>query len=292
MKSNEFYNLTVEANLQGMSIEEILRDEIEVPRKMLHTWRMAKNVLLNGEVPLWSKKVEIGDVVSLPIYIAEENDVTPYSFPIEVVYEDDDILIVNKTSNMKVHPDSNNDTKTLANVVSHYFMKKNIQTKPRHINRLDMDTSGLVLFAKNAFIGAKLDEMLAERSIKRTYAAIVCGSVNEQSFTINEPIARDRHANKMRVAKSGQNAVTHVEVIKYNAYATQIRCTLETGRTHQIRVHLSHKGHPLVNDTLYGGRKMRWYKGNGQALHAYKMEFVHPLTKEPIRAKSKIPFSV
>jgi 23S rRNA pseudouridine1911/1915/1917 synthase len=269
-------------------IDDVLRNELLVPKKLLHQWRMNKSILLNGEVIRFETLFSNGDTLSLPIYESEENDIPPFECNLTVHYEDDDILIVEKPNGMNTHPDSPEQKDTLLNAVSHYFNVKKIVSKPRHIHRLDRDTTGLVLFGKNAYIASQLDRLLEMKKIKRSYVALVEGLVKKDNESIRSSIARDRHTNRMRVSTTGQTAVTHLEVLERfpNKQQTLVTCNLETGRTHQIRVHLSSIGHPLVGDQLYGGKPIE----KGQMLHAYQIELVHPLSGRKIVAKSITDF--
>ena len=287
-KTNDYIEIQVLPKWDGKKIEVILRDELLVPKKLIHQWRMNKSVLLNNEINQLESLISTNDILSLQIYASEENDIPAFSSDISITYEDDDILIVEKKVGMNTHPDSTEQLDTLLNVVSHYFHIHQIQTKPRHIHRLDRDTSGQVLFAKNAYIGSQLDRLLEQRKIKRSYAALVEGIITKDKGIIRASIGRDRHANRMRVSSTGLSAVTSFEVLErfQRKHQTLVKCNLETGRTHQIRVHMSSIGHPLVGDTLYGGKPYRI----GQALHAYQIEFIHPLNGNKIDAKSKFDF--
>ncbi|WP_455660986.1 RluA family pseudouridine synthase [Pradoshia sp.] len=291
-KIDKYANITIPPNWNGRTIEDLLKKELHVPKKMLHHWRMNKSLYYKEETLPWSVKVMPGDTLSIPIYEEEDNSVPPFDLPLSILYEDDDILVINKPTGLNTHPANQEDMHTLTNAVSHYFLINGIKTKPRHIHRLDKDTSGAILFAKHAYAGAILDEALADGQIKRTYAALVCGMVQKDAGTVNAPIGRDRHtAGRMRVSPNGKPAVTHYKVVKRmkQANRTLVSCRLETGRTHQIRVHMSHIKHPLVSDVLYGGIKDSHIKG--QALHAYKLDFLQPLTKERLQVECPLPWS-
>ena len=180
---------------------------------------------------------------------------------------------------MNTHPNDETDKNTLLNAAQFYLESTGENSKVQHIHRLDRDTTGAILFAKHSLAGAILDRMLEKRKIKRTYLAIVEDHLKKKNGTIHEPIGRDRHhPTKRRVSSTGQEAVTHYQVIKQEKGSSYVKCWLKTGRTHQIRVHFSHIGHPLIGDTLYGGKPL--YKR--QALHAAKLEFTHPITEEEI----------
>lgn len=288
-KSGPYAQITCPSDWVGKSIETILRDHLHIPKKMLHQWRMEKNVLLNGEAISWSTKIQSSSIIYIPIYADDLNALVPLKKKLEILYEDDDIMVVNKPPFLNTHPISENDHQSLMNVVTAYINNKKI--KPRHIHRLDKDTSGAILLAKHAYAGAILDKALTDGEIKRTYVALVQGIVKKEQGTINAPIAKDRHTQgKMRVSPSGKQAVTKYKVLeRFNSInQTLVSCKLETGRTHQIRVHMSSIGHPLLGDSLYGGNKNTHL--NRQALHAYRLEFIQPLTGEKLSVESEIPF--
>lgn len=203
--------------------------------------------------------------------------------PVEVLYEDDFCLVIQKPAGMKVHGDSSVTTEqaaTLADAVGSYYEATGQQCKARHIHRLDEDTTGPVLYAKHDWAQQILDEAMREKQIGRQYVAIAQGQFKEKKGTINAPIGKDRHHSaRRRVSPTGDRAVTHYEVEKQWAEAALVKLRLETGRTHQIRVHLSHLGHPIWGDELYGGKKQHM---NRQALHGESLEFCHPLTGEKL----------
>ncbi len=289
IKSGPYAQITCPSHWVGKSIETILKDHLLVPKKMLHQWRMEKNVLLDGEITNWSTNIQSSSIMYIPIYADDLNALVPYKNKLEILYEDDDIMVVNKPPFINTHPISESDHHSLMNAVTAYLNNKNI--KPRHIHRLDKDTSGAILFAKHAYAGAILNQALSQGKIKRTYAALVQGILRKDQGTITAPIAKDRHTSgKMRVSPTGKHAVTNYKVLERfkSRNQTLVACKLETGRTHQIRVHMSSIGHPLIGDTLYGGMKNTSI--NRQALHAYKLEFVQPLTGEKLLVESKIPF--
>ena len=218
-------------------------------------------------------------------FTEQEVDYVPVNKSVEILFEDDFILIANKPAGISTHPNEKGKTDTLMNRLVAYLKQKGEPVYIKHIQRLDKDTTGAVLFAKSALVGTMLDHALTRREIKRTYLAIVHGKLNKQKGTIDAKIGRDRHhPTRRRVSPTGQEAVTHYEVVNYNGEKniSTVMCQLDTGRTHQIRVHLSDLGHPLVGDQLYGGKK-DFYR---QALHAIQLDFTHPLTlkKMSIRA--------
>lgn len=274
--ADEWYEIVISQKQAGISIEAYLREVIKVPKKLLHLYRMEKMVKLNGELTSWSTMLEQDDKLELKLFEEEEPNVTPLKRKVDVLYEDPHMLIVNKPSGMDVHPNNNTQYDTLLNAVAYYMISQGRKTKIRHIHRLDKDTTGAVLFAKHTLAGAILDRFLEKRLIKRTYIALVNGRVRESNGIVNEPIGRDRHhPTRRRVSPGGQEAITRYKVLKYYPKGdnTLLKLELETGRTHQIRVHMSYIGHPLLGDVVYGGNKQESHR---QALHAAKIVVPHP----------------
>ncbi len=221
-----------------------------------------------------------GNRVWLQLFPAESSSFLPEVGELEVSYEDEFCLVVNKPPEMSVHPQELTGTGSLANLVTYYYMTTNQFCAIRHIHRLDQDTTGAVLYAKNEYAHILLDQAMREKHIKRSYVALVQGTVKPNEGTITQPIGRDRHhAYKRRVSSHGDAATTHYRVIERCRSASLVQLELDTGRTHQIRVHLSHIGHPIVGDSLYGGSTEYM---NRQALHAEQLKFQHPLTLEHI----------
>ncbi len=204
-----------------------------------------------------------------------------------MLYEDDFCLVVQKPAGMAVHPDQQSQETTLNHVVASYYESTGVQTAVRHIHRLDKDTTGPVLYAKNEYAQLKLDEAMREKKIVRIYAAIVQGRVDPGLKVIDLPIGKDRnHGSRRRVSLTGQAAVTHVMSSEVYRAHSLLHLRLETGRTHQIRVHLSHMGHPLAGDSLYGGSAVTFKR---QALHGERLWFQHPLTGEEVEVFAPWP---
>jgi 23S rRNA pseudouridine1911/1915/1917 synthase len=267
-------------NWEGKTIEDIFRKEWEVPKKLTHLFRMEHNVLVNGMKANWNHPLKFGDKVLIKLFEEMVPLITvDFFYDIQVLYEDDHVIVINKPPFMSTHPNDESDKSTLVHAAQFYVQSKGEKVLVRQVHRLDKDTTGAILFAKHALSGAILDRMLEKHEIKRTYLAFVDGHITKKKGTIREPIGRDRHhATRRRVSASGQAAATHYQVIKEDKGHSYVKCWLETGRTHQIRVHLSHIGHPLLGDTLYGGKPL--FKR--QALHAGKLEFTHPITGENV----------
>ncbi|HBU85929.1 MAG TPA: RluA family pseudouridine synthase [Paenibacillus sp.] len=246
--------------------EQWLLSELQFPEKLLRQLKTNQGIQLAG------------DRLRLALFASQPIDVEPRWADIDVLYEDDFCLVVHKPAGMKLHPDGSRADQaiTLDHAVASYYEMNNIQATVRHVHRLDEDTTGPVLYAKNAFALAKLDEAMRRKDIGRHYVAIAGGQISTELNTINAPIGKDRHhKQRRRVSEGGQEAVTHVEIVEVWGRATLVRLTLDTGRTHQIRVHLSYAGHPLIGDELYGGRKDSIGR---QALHGETLSFTHPLT--------------
>ena len=251
-----------------------------------------KNVTVNGKVKKSNYKLKLNDEIEIEIPEPIELKVEKENIPIDIVYEDNDVIIVNKDKDMVVHPAPGNYTGTLVNALMYHcndLSGINGVLRPGIVHRIDKDTSGILVIAKNDNSHNELAKQFKDHSITRTYYALVEGKLKRDTGSIDAPIGRhpvDRI--KMAVVKDGKRAVTHYEVIeKFNHY-TLVKCNLETGRTHQIRVHMAHIGHPLVGDEIYGFKKQK-FKLQGQVLHAKDLGFIHPTTKEYVEFSSKLP---
>ncbi|MFB6469278.1 RluA family pseudouridine synthase [Cytobacillus sp. Hz8] len=277
----EWFELTVPKNWQGHTITKVFKEIWMAPKKQIHYLRMNKQVRLNGESANWEQELNAHDKLQIQLFIDIPMNLVPFYKDLNIIYEDSHLLVVNKPANMSTHPNSPEETDSLSNAVAYHLLAQGEARKIKHIHRLDKDTTGAILFAKHDLMGSMLDGMLEKREIKRTYLALVHGLLKQKKGEIHLPIGRDRHhPTRRRVSPSGQDAITHFEVLKKDIKknTTLIKCSLDTGRTHQIRVHLSHIGHPLVGDNLYGGQPIFLRP----ALHAVKMEFLHPFTMEEI----------
>jgi 23S rRNA pseudouridine1911/1915/1917 synthase len=280
-RKGNWYEIIIPEKWTSYTPEHLLRNIWMVPKKMLHLFKMEKKVLINGAPPEWNKLLVTRDRLQIELFQPEEFGVIPSFHEVDILFEDEHILILNKPAGMDTHPNQPDQTDTLLNAAAFYLQASRVSLKPRHIHRLDRDTTGAVLFAKTALAGALLDRLLEERKIKRTYLALADGLISKKKGTINKPIGRDRHHPvRRRVSATGQSAVTHYKVVSFDKKRKQtlIQCSLDTGRTHQIRVHLSDMGHPLAGDLLYGGSQTF----PRQALHAVKIEVPHPFTGEII----------
>ncbi|PLT29137.1 RluA family pseudouridine synthase [Peribacillus deserti] len=279
-KKGSSLHIWVPRKWNGFTIEELFTQYWRAPKKMIHEWRMGKKVMLRGIAAPWTEVLNEGDLLQIPLLYEEQGEQQTY-MDIEVLYEDDHVIVVNKPAGLQTHPSQPGETDSLVNGVAFHMLANGEGQFPTHIHRLDRDTTGAILFAKDRLSAAILDRELKERNIKRTYKALVHGLIKNKRGKIDEGIGKDRHhGSRRRVSPTGQPAVTHYEVVQTfpDKRQTLVTCHLDTGRTHQIRVHLSYIGHPLVGDLLYGGRP----DAPRQALHACRLEFIHPLTEEPI----------
>ena len=251
-------------------------------------------VLVNGKAVGKNYKLKIGDSVILEIPDPVPYEAEPENIPLDIVYEDDDLLVVNKPKGMVVHPAAGNYNGTLVNALLYHCGSSlsgiNGVMRPGIVHRIDKDTSGLLIVAKNDFAHFSLAEQIKEHSFTREYEAIVYGNLKTDEGTVNAPIGRSQYDRKKMCVteKNSKNAVTHYQVIsRYKGY-THIKCILETGRTHQIRVHMAYIGHPVSGDLVYGVKNEK-VDFTGQCLHARKIGFIHPRTKKYLEFTSELP---
>lgn len=267
-------------------LSDVLDDSRENIIKMIKTGL----IVVNGQVAKPSYKVNIDDEIEvIGQLIAEDKTIKPMDLDLEIVYEDDDLLIVNKPTGLVVHPANGHYEDTLVNALIGKVKLSDVngEFRPGIVHRLDKDTSGLMIVAKNNIAHLRLAEELQNRNIHRYYIAMVDGVIDTDTGTIDAPIARDtKNRLKMAVLHNGKSAITHFEVIKRFQNKTLIMCKLDTGRTHQIRVHLNYIGFPVVNDALYNTKVFD--KKYGQFLHAYKLSLLQPTTKQPLTVIKEI----
>jgi 23S rRNA pseudouridine1911/1915/1917 synthase len=244
---------------------------------------------LNGNSVDKSKVLMLKDVLELEY--EDEIDFLPEDKNLNILYEDDNLLIVNKPINMLVHPDSKEKLGTLVNIVSNYYHKTNQNISVKYLHRIDMDTTGIVVFAKDILTASKLGVEIKDHTFTRRYLCIASGKFIEDSGIYNYPIAENRYiANKKRVSPTGKEAITHYKIIKrLRKNLNLCLVELKTGRTHQIRVHFSYKGHPLVGDALYNGNTNLLKR---QALHSYEVDFIHPIKNERVYVKCELPLDM
>ncbi|WP_278851265.1 RluA family pseudouridine synthase [Ligilactobacillus aviarius] len=264
--------------------------EPEITRSQLKNLINDGHVTVNGQAVKPKYKVQAGDKISLVKPEPQSLELTPENIPLDIVYEDDDVIVVNKPQGMVVHPAPGHPDHTLVNALLYHSPLSTINGtfRPGIVHRIDKDTSGLLMVAKNDLAHQSLAEQLRNKTNKREYLALVYGQIKEDEGTIDAPLGRNpQDRKKQAVVKGGRHAVTHFKVIKRYDNFTLIKCILETGRTHQIRVHMKYIGHPLVGDPLYGPRKV--IGKNGQFLHAALLGFKHPRTGKEMVFEAPLP---
>jgi len=310
----EHFRFTVDKGQAPVRIDKYLMARIEnASRNRIQNAARAGNILVNTKVIKSNYKVKPLDVISIVLaYPPRDTEIYPENIPISIVYEDKDILVVNKPAGMVVHPGHGNFTGTLQNAVLYHLQnnagESDPESKPYLVHRIDKDTSGILLIAKNELAQTKLAKQFFDHTINRTYVALVWGNLKNDKGTITGNIGRDvRNRLVMTIyddEERGRHAVTHFQVLERFGYVTLVACQLETGRTHQIRVHFKHIGHPLFNDENYGGdrilkgttfSKYKQFVENcfrilpRQALHAKSLGFIHPSTGKYISFDSELP---
>ena len=288
-------NVTLTVEQSGLRADQYLAGVLDgltrsAAQKLLEEGR----VLRRGKALKKNDKLQAGDEVAVCIPDPTPVEIVPQDIPLDVVYEDGDVIVVNKPVGMVVHPAPGHPDGTLVNALLYHCGQSlsgiNGQLRPGIVHRIDRDTSGLIIAAKNDMAHLSLSEQLQDHSLARTYEAIVVGSFRAETGTVDAPIARHRTDRKrMAVAADGRRAVTHWKVLeRYSGY-THIQCNLETGRTHQIRVHMAYIGHPVLGDPVYGGKRKETFGLTGQCLHARKLAFQHPRTGERMEVECPLP---
>ena len=282
-------NVKIKINKEydGKTIKEFLKDN-NVGRGRVEAIRVAKSSFINGEYKNLETKLKENDILSFSF--DEEIDFLNDEKELDVIYEDDYVLLVNKPSDIIIHPDDKTKTGTLVNIVANYYKNKGINRKVRYIHRLDKETTGLILFAKDFLSEAILLKDLQNDNISRKYLAFLEGKLNKKEGIIKANIDKDRHVNgKMCIAKSGKEAISKYKVIEEFKDYSLVEFSLLTGRTHQIRVHASYINHPLLGDVLYGGNMLY---SSRVALHSYFISFIHPINKKTIDIKIDLPIDL
>lgn len=281
--------MIVEEN--NVRIDKYITDRTEYSRNLVLNLLKQGSILVNEKKVKPSYKVRVGDKITIEDVKINNEEITPWDYPLDIVYEDDDIIIVNKPSGMVVHPGAGNHEHTLVNALkSHTDKLSDINGVERLgiVHRIDKDTSGLIIVAKTNKAHEILGEYFKNHSIKREYIALLCGVLPHDTATIEAPIGRDEK-NRLRMTVTPNNskrAVTHLTVLKRYKEYTLVKARLETGRTHQIRVHTKYIGYPVYNDPVYANKSEGDF---GQFLHSYSMEFIHPITKEKMYFKREVP---
>ena len=288
-------NYTFVVKNAGVRIDRFLTDNIpEITRSAVQKIIDEANVTVNGEVVPKNYKCRVGDNVDVTVPDAKPLEAVGQNIPIDIVYEDEHLLVVNKPKGMVVHPANGNPDGTLVNALLYHCGDSlsgiNGVIRPGIVHRIDKDPSGLLIVAKSEKAHIGLAQQIKDHSFSRAYEAVVYGNIKEDSGTVCQPIGRDtKDRKRMAVTmKNSKPATTHYEVIKRYGDFTHVRCVLETGRTHQIRVHMAYLGHPVAGDAVYGPRKVIT-RLNGQCLHAKHIGFVHPVTNEYLEFESDLP---
>jgi len=280
----------VVSDLELTRIDKYLSLKTEVSRSKIQKLIDDEKVFVNGKIVSSNYKVLTGDKIEFSLDETKNSyEITPSNIELDIVYEDSDLLVINKKSGMVVHPAPGNYEDTLVNALMGKFELSHDDVRPGIVHRLDKDTSGLMLVAKNDFTHDKLSSMIKDKIVERYYLALVLGTFNHETGTIDAPIGRDsKNREKMTVTSiNSKNAITHFKVINRYKNYTLIECKLETGRTHQIRVHMKYINHPVVNDPVYS--KLVNDNDFGQLLHSYKIKFPHPRTGEILEFEVEPP---
>ena len=280
-------------DIENMRLDSYIASKYDISRTMVQKLIEEGNVLVNEKEKKISYKVQIGDNIKINIPKPQETNIKPENIPIEIVYEDNDIIVVNKPKGMVVHPANGNPDGTLVNAIM-AICKGSLsgiggEIRPGIVHRLDKDTSGLLIIAKNDRAHINMSNQIKNREVKKIYIALVRGNVNEEEATINMPIGRStKDRKKMAVRKDGKEAITHFKVLKRYSKYTLLEVKIDTGRTHQIRVHMSEIGHPIIGDMVYSNGKNE-FSVSGQMLHAKSLYFKHPITGKNIHLDAELP---
>lgn len=281
---------SVEKSFEGRKIREYLKEEMGLSSRFIRGAAMDKRIIVNNAPVRMNYVLKENDNISISLNKKESQNIEPEKIDIDIVYEDSEIIVLNKRPNMVVHPTKRYQSGTLANALLYYFKETNQDCIVRLVSRLDMDTSGLIIIAKNQYAHMELSNNMQQNEIEKRYLALVHGHMEEMEGTIDKPIYRPEIEGNMKrvVDERGQRSITHYKVIERLKDADLVECLLETGRTHQIRVHLSSLGHPIYGDTLYGDESDSEVISR-QALHAYGLNFKSPRTKKPLELRAELP---
>lgn len=286
---NRIFKYTVHDEILPCTVGEFLKYKGFSRQIIIQLKKTHQGILVNNEWAYVRTPLKVNDTITIQLLEeAPSENIVPVPLPLDIVYEDEDILLVNKSANMPVHPSINNYDNTLANGIAYYYK---MQEKPfvfRCINRLDRDTTGLLIIAKNALSASILSNQMKKREIHRTYLAVVSGFPKKNADTITAPIARKENSAIERCVdfQKGEPAITHYQMISSKENYSLLKLSLETGRTHQIRVHMKYIGNPLLGDYLYNPDFSRIQR---VALHSYSLSFVHPITDKTMNFSSKLP---
>ena len=276
----------------GERIDSFLSGKTEFTRTRIQQLIKDKNITVNGKATKSSYKIEENDEIAIEVPEAETTEIKPENIKIDIVYEDSDIAVINKQAGLVVHPAHGHYSGTLVNAILYHIKDLsgiNGEIRPGIVHRLDKDTSGLIVIAKNDKVHTALTEMFQEKKIKKTYLAILKGKLNKSEGKIVTQIGRDKNDRKKMTViddiTKGKNAITNYKVVSQNNLFTLVKVNIETGRTHQIRVHMRHLGYPILGDSVYGRKDNE----KRQMLHAYKLEFIHPITGHQMEFTGEIP---
>lgn len=285
--------IIITENEAGMRADVALAALLEITRSNMQRLLEEGRAVKGGKVLKSNYKVKLGDEIIVELPEPQPLDVQPENIPLDIIYEDEDVVVVNKARGMVVHPAAGNYTGTLVNALlyhCHNLSGINGVIRPGIVHRLDKDTSGIMICAKNDAAHLSLSEQIQNKTAQRTYLAVVRGNIKNDSGTIETQIARDKNDRKKMavVTEGGRQAITEYEVMERFGKYTIVKCRLKTGRTHQIRVHMEYLGHPLVGDPKYSPMKTP-FSINGQALHSLTLTFVHPRTHEQMSFEAPLP---
>lgn len=270
------------------NVKQVLKEEFLISDRLIVKLKNSKQIHLNNAPTFVNHKLKIGDKILVDLDFEETSDnIVPTKMNLDILYEDDGLLIVNKPPFIPVHPSMNHFEDSLSNGIKYYFNSIGLKRKIRPVNRLDKNTSGIVIFAKNEYMQECLIKQMKSGSFKKEYLALVDGVIDKEIQVIDAPIARkDDSIIERCVSENGDRAITEIELLKTFDNYSLVKCNLKTGRTHQIRVHLSFNGHPILGDDLYGKKSELI---NRQALHAYMVSFIYPLTKKAFKIDTELP---
>ena len=288
----QIYEIT-EQNINQRLDMYIASLDLDLSRSLAQKLIEDENILVNGKKSKTSYKTKLGDRIQINIEEPKETTIKAQDIPLDIIYEDNDILVVNKPKGMVVHPGNGNPDGTLVNAVLNHC-KDSLsgiggEIRPGIVHRLDKDTSGLIVIAKNDKAHINLSKQIQERKVKKIYTALVRGIIPEDTATINMPIGRSKtDRKKMAVRRDGKDAITHIKVVKRYRNYTLLKVKIDTGRTHQIRVHMAEIGYPVVGDEVYSNGKNE-FGVHGQMLHSTSLDFIHPITGEKMHFEAPLP---
>lgn len=280
--------LTYQVKTNEQTINQILQNELQISSRLLYKLIKMQKILLNNKICDTRSMANAGNIITIDLNYEEDNyNIVPTQMNLDIVFEDDWLLIINKPAGIAIHPSILHYSDSLCNGIRFYFDKIGLKKKVRPVNRLDLNTSGLVVFAKCEYIQECLISQMKNNEFKKEYLAVCNGIFDKKFGTISLPIARKENSIIERcISENGQPSTTHYEVIKeFNNYSL-VKCILETGRTHQIRVHMAAIGHPLIGDDLYGSISDLIDR---QALHCYNLQFVHPVNNNVLNFYGELP---